>query len=76
MANSPCSLVPIRIAAARGVSVEEVGALIARETTGRQWGLFGDPRVNVLETNLKLDRELPKNAPAGRGAASAAAAAR
>ncbi len=63
-----------RIAAARGVDVEEVRALIARETKGRQWGLFGDPRVNVLETNLTLDRELPKHAPTGNAAAGPAAA--
>jgi potassium-transporting ATPase KdpC subunit len=50
----------VRVAAARGASVDEVRALLARETKGRQWGLFGDPRVNVLEINLALDRELPK----------------
>jgi K+-transporting ATPase ATPase C chain len=50
-----------RVAAARGVKAEEVQALVARETRGRQWGLFGDPRVNVLEINLALDRELPKH---------------
>ena len=49
-----------RVASARGVKAEEVQALLTRETKGRQWGLFGDPRVNVLETNLALDRELPK----------------
>jgi K+-transporting ATPase ATPase C chain len=43
------------------VKAEEVQALVARETRGRQWGLFGDPRVNVLEINLALDRELPKH---------------
>jgi potassium-transporting ATPase KdpC subunit len=49
-----------RIAAARGVNVDEVRGLLARQTKGRQWGLFGDPSVNVLETNLALDRELPR----------------
>ncbi len=63
-----------RIAAARGVGVDEVRALILRQTTGRQWGLFGDPRVNVLQANLALDRELPKRGPAG-GVATAPAAA-
>jgi potassium-transporting ATPase KdpC subunit len=53
-----------RVADARGVSADEVRALLARATKGRQLGLFGDPRVNVLETNLVLDRELPKR-PAG-----------
>jgi len=63
-----------RIAAARGVGVDEVRALIARQTTGRQWGLFGDPRVNVLQTNLALDRELPKRGPAGKVATAPAVA--
>jgi K+-transporting ATPase ATPase C chain len=49
-----------RVAAARGVNVDEVRGLLARQTKGRQWGLFGDPSVNVLETNLALDRELAK----------------
>jgi K+-transporting ATPase ATPase C chain len=52
-----------RIAAARGVGIDEVRALLARDTKGRQWGIFGDPRVNVLELNLALDRELPKKSP-------------
>jgi K+-transporting ATPase ATPase C chain len=52
----------VRVADARGVKVEEVRALLARQTKGRQWGLFGDPRVNVLETNLALDRDFPKPA--------------
>ena len=51
----------VRVADARDVKVEEVRALLARQTKGRQWGLFGDPRVNVLEINLALDRELPKH---------------
>jgi K+-transporting ATPase ATPase C chain len=68
------SLQAVRIAAARGADVAEVRALIARETTGRQWGLFGDPRVNVLETNLALDRELPKRAPGGKVAGAPSAA--
>jgi K+-transporting ATPase C subunit len=52
-----------RIAAARGISVEEVRTLLGRQTHGRAWGLFGQPAVNVLETNLALDRELPKRPP-------------
>jgi len=63
-----------RIADARGVKVEEVQSLLARETKGRQWGLFGDPRVNVLEINLALDRELPKH-PATEGTSGKVAAA-
>jgi potassium-transporting ATPase KdpC subunit len=59
-----------RIATARGVGVDEVRALLDRQTKGRQWGLFGDPRVNVLEANVALDRELPKRTPAGKVAAA------
>jgi K+-transporting ATPase ATPase C chain len=44
-----------RVATARGLSVDSVRALVARHTLGRTWGIFGEPRVNVLELNLDLD---------------------
>lgn len=44
-----------RIAPTRGMSVESVRGLIARHTKGRTLGIFGEPRVNVLELNLDLD---------------------
>jgi K+-transporting ATPase ATPase C chain len=49
-----------RVAKARGVPVERVRALVARQTRGRDVGLLGEPRVNILELNLALDRELPR----------------
>lgn len=44
-----------RVAKARGLSEEAVQAFIEHNTTGRQFGIFGEPRVNVLELNLALD---------------------
>jgi K+-transporting ATPase ATPase C chain len=44
-----------RVARARGRSEDEIQRLVARFTEGRQWGLLGEPRVNVLLLNLALD---------------------
>ncbi|MBS0368483.1 MAG: potassium-transporting ATPase subunit KdpC [Proteobacteria bacterium] len=44
-----------RVARARGLPEAEVTKLIDAHTAGRQWGVFGAPRVNVLELNLALD---------------------
>lgn len=44
-----------RVARARGLPVQNVRNLIAAHTSLRQWGIFGEPRVNVLELNLALD---------------------
>jgi len=44
-----------RVAKERKISDEQVKRLVAAHTQQRQWGLFGEPRVNVLELNLGLD---------------------
>ena len=48
-----------RIATARGVPVGEVERAIAANTTGAWLGIFGQPHVNVLKTNLALDAAAP-----------------
>jgi len=44
-----------RVAKARGMSEDAVRQILQRHTEGRQYGIFGEPRVNVLELNLDLD---------------------
>jgi K+-transporting ATPase ATPase C chain len=46
-----------RVARARGISLEKINELVARETEGRTFGILGENRVNVLLLNAALDAE-------------------
>lgn len=45
-----------RVAKLRHLSPDELAELVDRYTEGRQLGILGEPRVNVLQLNLALDR--------------------
>lgn len=48
-----------RVAEARGASRQKIEALIDEMTEGRTLGFLGEPRVNVLMLNLRLDEAFP-----------------
>jgi K+-transporting ATPase ATPase C chain len=48
-----------RVAAERHVSEDAMRSLVSSHVTQRQFGLLGEPRVNVLQLNLDLDKMAP-----------------
>ncbi len=49
-----------RIAKARGANLSAIQKLIESSVEHRDLGFLGEPRVNVLQLNLELDRQIPK----------------
>jgi len=47
-----------RVAQARGIGNEQVKKIVREHTEGRDLGVFGDPKINVLKLNLALDRKM------------------
>jgi len=45
-----------RVATARGIAIERVRQVVESAIEGRALGILGEPRINVLEVNLALDR--------------------
>lgn len=58
-----------RLARARGVAPERILDVITTRVQGRDLGVFGEPRVNVLAVNLALDQKFGR--PAGAGSTAA-----
>jgi potassium-transporting ATPase KdpC subunit len=48
-----------RVARARGIDQKALASLVAEHTETREFGLLGEPRVNVLELNLAMDERYP-----------------
>lgn len=52
-----------RVAKVRHLSIDQVRQRVQEYTEGRQWHLFGEARVNVLQLNLAMDALKPQNEP-------------
>lgn len=48
-----------RVAQARGLAPDRVQTLVAQLTRDRDWGVFGEPTINVLQLNRALDELTP-----------------
>ena len=48
-----------RVASCRHITAAQVRDVVRENSTGRELGFFGEPRVNVLAVNLELDRKYP-----------------
>jgi K+-transporting ATPase ATPase C chain len=48
-----------RVAQQRGITDDQVRAIVDENTSGRTLGVLGEPRVNVLEVNIALDERYP-----------------
>lgn len=55
ISTANAALQAVRVASARGADITAVRALINAKIEGRQFGIFGEPRVNVLLLNVALD---------------------
>jgi K+-transporting ATPase ATPase C chain len=63
----------MRIAHARQVAPDRIGAVIQSRVDGRDLGVFGEPRINVLAVNLALDQQFGRSTPLAPPAVAPAA---